>query len=109
MTDCEAAVGAAFGAVTTRVPVVVRLPFPWQLAPLPAVTVKLYVPGCVLPPTGPVFVVVIANAEDTFAVVMVRLFGVKVAVVPSGAGPVYAKPIVIVHALLLPPTPTVAV
>jgi hypothetical protein len=79
------------------------------LLPLVAVTVKLYVPGCVLPATGPEFVVVIANAEDTFAVVMVRVLGVRVGVVPTGAVPVYAKFIVIVYVALLPPAPTVAV
>ena len=98
-----------FAGVTTRVPVVVRLPFPWQLPPLAAVTVKLYVPGCVLPAIGPEFVVVIANAEDTFAVVMVRVLGVRVGVVPTGAVPLYAKLIVIVHVSVLPPLTTVAV
>jgi hypothetical protein len=89
---------------TISVPVVGKLPFPWQFAPRAAVAVKEYVPGCVCP-----FVVEMVSVLTKSAVVIVTVSGrlnEAVAPVVIGVGDALN---VTSHAALFPACETVAV
>ena len=94
---------------TASVPFAVAVPA-WQPAPLPAVTVNGYVPGCVRPLAGPVFLVVMVNVELASPPVLIRGLGLNpLVVVPTGAGDVNARLSGEVQELLFPLKFTVTV
>ena len=97
---------------TISVPVVIGglLVFPWQLPASPAVTVNWYVPGCVRPPAGPVFVVGIVSVLEKFTFVAMKGFAPPLnagrAPVVTGVGVTLS---VTVQLVVVPPIVTVVV